>query len=128
MMELRMLRLDYLSCVLTIGSTILVGRRMWHGWLVAGANSLIICYIGMKTSQTGFIPANLFCLAMYAYNVMQWRNQEQKNPSAGLSASHRKAVPQSHRLRKLLRFQTATDDASTRNRNRVHSRRLLRQK
>jgi hypothetical protein len=69
----RMLRLDYISCALTIASTLLVGRRMWQGWLVAGANSLIICWIGMKTTQTGFIPANLFCLAMYAQNIVRWR-------------------------------------------------------
>jgi hypothetical protein len=62
---------------------------------------------------------------MYAYNIMQWRSQEQKNPSARLSASHRRAVPQPRRLRML--FHTAPDDASPRNRDRVLSRRLLRQ-
>ncbi|HUO60138.1 MAG TPA: hypothetical protein VMU24_05675 [Candidatus Acidoferrales bacterium] len=118
-----MFRLDYLSCLLTIGSTVLVGRRLWHGWLVAGANSLIICYIGLKTSQTGFIPANLFCLAMYAYNIMQWRTQEHRNPSGELNASHIEAVPQ-HRLRKLFRLRSAADDTSLRIRDRVHARRL----
>ena len=52
------LRLDYLSCVLTIVSTILVGKKMWRGWLVAGLNSLIICLIGLQTAQFGFVPAN----------------------------------------------------------------------
>jgi nicotinamide riboside transporter PnuC len=70
-----MFRLDYLSCVLTILSTILVGRRKWHGWVVAGVNSLVICFIGYRTAQTGFIPANLFCLAIYGYNVWQWRDE-----------------------------------------------------
>ena len=55
-----MLRLDYLSCVLTVISTILVGRRIWEGWVLAAANSVIICVIAAQTSQTGFIPANLF--------------------------------------------------------------------
>lgn len=73
-----MLRLDYISCVLTIASTLLVGRRMWQGWLVAGANSLVICWIGMRTTQTGFIPANLFCLAIYAYNIARWRGPLRK--------------------------------------------------
>jgi hypothetical protein len=73
-----MLRLDYISCALTIASTLLVGRRMWQGWLVAGANSLIICWIGLKTTQTGFIPANLFCLAMYAQNIVRWRHPIQR--------------------------------------------------
>jgi hypothetical protein len=68
-----MIRLDYLSCLLTVASTVMIGRRLWQGWLVAGANSAVICYIGVRTAQTGFVPANLFCIAMYAYNIAQWR-------------------------------------------------------
>lgn len=71
-----MLRLDYLSCVLTVISTILVGRRCWEGWILAGINSAIICLIGWKTAQLGFIPANLFCLVIYAFNLRSWRKQE----------------------------------------------------
>lgn len=67
-----MFRLDYISCVLTISSTILVGKKRWEGWLVAGVNSTLICVIAVKTSQQGFIPANLFCLVLYAYNIQQW--------------------------------------------------------
>ncbi len=66
-------RLDYISCALTVVSTVMLGRRAWQGWIVAGANSAIICVIAVRTSQTGFIPANLFCLAMYGYNVVKWR-------------------------------------------------------
>lgn len=69
-----MFRLDYISCLLTILSTILVGRRMWQGWIIAGANSMIICLIGFRTTQLGFIPANLFCIAIYVHNIVQWRN------------------------------------------------------
>src|SRR5215472_3147292 len=29
-------RLDYLSCILTISSTILIGKRHWQGWVVCG--------------------------------------------------------------------------------------------
>src|SRR6266568_4213053 len=76
-----MFRLDYISCLLTIASTVLVGRRMWQGWIIAGANSLVICFIGFKTTQLGFIPANLFCLAIYAHNVVQWRNPAPRNDS-----------------------------------------------
>lgn len=68
-----MLRLDYLSCVLTIASTILVGRRCWEGWLLATVNSAIICVIGVKTAQLGFIPANVFCIAMSVVNLRTWR-------------------------------------------------------
>ena len=71
-----LLRLDYLSCALTILSTILVGRRCWEGWVLAAANSLIICIIGLRTAQLGFIPANLFCLVLYALNLRTWRKAE----------------------------------------------------
>jgi nicotinamide riboside transporter PnuC len=66
-------RLDYLSCVLTIVSTILVGRRCWEGWILAAINSVIVCLIGFQTSQFGFIPANLFCIALYGMNLRAWR-------------------------------------------------------
>jgi hypothetical protein len=70
------LRLDCLSCVLTVSSTILVGRRCWEGWVLAAANSLIICVIGLRTAQLGFIPANLFCIVLYAVNLRTWRKAE----------------------------------------------------
>ena len=69
-------RLDCLSCVLTVVSTILVGRRCWEGWVLAAANSLIICVIGLRTAQLGFIPANLFCIVLYAVNLRTWRKAE----------------------------------------------------
>ena len=68
-----MLRLDYLSCVLTITSTILVGRRCWEGWLLATVNSIVMCIIGVRTAQLGFIPANVFCIVMSAINLRSWR-------------------------------------------------------
>jgi hypothetical protein len=66
-------RLDYVSCILTIVSTILIGKRYWGGWLLAGVNSVIICIIGLRTAQFGFIPANLFCIVLYGINVWSWR-------------------------------------------------------
>jgi hypothetical protein len=79
-MKLEMLslvmRLDCLSCVLTIFSTILVGRRCWEGWVLAAANSLIICVIGLRTAQLAFIPANLFCIVLYAVYLRTWRKAE----------------------------------------------------
>jgi len=80
-----LIRLDYISCFLTLGSTILIGKRHWQGWIVAGLNSAVICVIAVQTSQTGFIPANVFCIALYGYNIMQWRNQraeESRNASS----------------------------------------------
>jgi nicotinamide riboside transporter PnuC len=67
------LRLDYLSCVLTVLSTILVGKKYWEGWVIASLNSVIVCVIGLRTSQTGFIPANVFCIVLYAMNLRTWR-------------------------------------------------------
>lgn len=64
-----MLRLDYLSCFLTILSTVLVGKKLWQGWVIAGANSIIICVIGMRTAQFGFLPAILFFIGLYANNL-----------------------------------------------------------
>ena len=66
--------LDYLSCFLTILSTFLVGRRMWQGWVIASANSAIICVIAFRTAQLGFVPANVFCLAIYGYNIAKWKS------------------------------------------------------
>lgn len=71
-----MFRLDYLSCVLTIASTILVGKRHWEGWVLAAINSVLLCVIGFKTAQLGFIPANLFCIVLYAVNLKTWRKAE----------------------------------------------------
>ena len=70
------LKLDYLSCILTIGSTILVGRRCWKGWVVAAINSGLICVIGVRTAQYGFIPANVFCIGLYAANLRAWRKAD----------------------------------------------------
>ena len=72
-----MLRLDYVSCFLTILSTVLVGKKLWQGWIVAGANSIIICVIGMRTAEFGFLPGNLLCIGLYANNLWNWRMKSQ---------------------------------------------------
>lgn len=71
-----MLRLDYLSCILTIASTVLVGRRRWEGWALAAANSVLMCVIGVRTEQSGFIPANVFCMVVSAVNLRAWRRSK----------------------------------------------------
>lgn len=73
---LAVLRLDYLSCVLTVFSTVLVGRKCWEGWALAAINSVILCFIGFRTEQLGFIPANLFCIVLYGVNVHRWRRSQ----------------------------------------------------
>jgi hypothetical protein len=72
-------RLDYLSCCLTVLSTVLVGRKLWSGLVVAGINSVLLCFIGMRTGQTGFIPANLFCIAVYVVSLRSWMREGRKS-------------------------------------------------
>jgi hypothetical protein len=67
-----MFRLDYLSCLLTVLATILVGRKKWTGLVVSGVNSLVFCVIGVHTAQYGFIPANVFCICIYAFHLKSW--------------------------------------------------------
>jgi hypothetical protein len=75
-----MFQLDYLSCFLTIVATILIGKKLWIGLVVSGINSLIVCVIGLHTSQYGFIPANVFCICINAFNLRAWL-RVQKYPS-----------------------------------------------
>jgi hypothetical protein len=75
-----MFQLDYLSCLLTVVATILVGRKIWTGLVVSGVNSLIVCVIGLHTSQYGFIPANVFCICINAFHLRAWL-KVQKDPS-----------------------------------------------
>src|ERR1700747_1859490 len=70
--EVAMFHLDYLSCFLTILATILVGRRSWTGLLLSIVNSMIVCVIAFRTSQFGFIPANLICICVYSFSIRSW--------------------------------------------------------
>lgn len=71
-----MFHLDYVSCTLTVLSTVLVARRRWMGLVVAGINSGLLCLIGLRTAQFGLIPANVFCIAVYAANFRSWLRPE----------------------------------------------------
>lgn len=70
---LQTIRLDYLSCVLTVVATVLIGKKLWQGWVVAAVNSAVVCVIGLRTAQFGFVPANLLCIALYAGNLFNWK-------------------------------------------------------
>ena len=90
---LAMFRLDYLSCFLTILATVLVGRKSWTGLLISIVNSLIVCVIGFRTSQFGFIPANLICICVYAFSIRSWLKKTHKrrirnHPTCGGSVSN----------------------------------------
>jgi hypothetical protein len=67
---------DYLSCFLTVLATILLARKSWTGLLVAIVNSLIVCAIALRTSQLGFIPANLFCICVYGFSMRSWLKKQ----------------------------------------------------
>jgi len=128
-----MLRLDYLSCLLTIASTVLIGRRKWQGWIVAGVNSVIISVIGMRTAQTGFIPANLFCLAIYGYNILQWRGQsrEESSPTVAVSDRLETQAAVTHvprRFARRLGRAFAGNERFSRSSNRIRQRLLPRQR
>lgn len=71
-----MFHLDYFSCFLTVLATILLARKSWVGLFVAIVNSLIVCVIGLQTSQLGFIPANLFCICIYAFSMRAWLKEQ----------------------------------------------------
>lgn len=68
-------------------STILVGRKLWWGLLIAGVNSLIVCVIGIRTDQFGFVPANVFCVIVYAVSIRSWLRERSPQPVAVQEAS-----------------------------------------
>jgi len=127
-----MLRLDYISCFLTILSTLLIGRRKWQGWIVAGVNSIVITMIGIRTAQTGFIPANLFCIAIYAYNILHWRGgSTQGSPAAAMSDTLASQVAPAHIPRRWMRRRErvpAGDERVSRHSDRVRQRSLPHQR
>jgi hypothetical protein len=82
-----MFRLDYLSCLLTVLATILVGRKMWTGLVVSGLNSLIVCVIGLHTAQYGFIPANVFCICINAFSLRAWLKAQKHRPASDTDTS-----------------------------------------
>jgi hypothetical protein len=92
-----MFQLDYLSCFLTIVATILIGKKLWIGLVVSGVNSLIVCVIGLHTSQYGFIPANVFCICINAFNLRAWL-RVQKYPSESTTDESSELVPGCKRI------------------------------
>ena len=95
-----MFHLDYLSCFLTVLATILLARKSWTGLLIAIVNSLIVCAIALRTSQLGFIPANLFCICVYGFSMRSWlkkqthtnRDQAQRQDSGSVADGPRKEL------------------------------------
>ena len=91
-----MLHLDYLSCSLTILATVLVSRKSWTGLLISIVNSMIVCVIGFRTCQFGFIPANLICILVYAFNLRSWVRKSHTHrirPAIGVGTPETTMVP-----------------------------------
>jgi hypothetical protein len=97
-----MLHLDYLSCLLSIFSTVLVVRKLWFGLILSIVNSLIVCAIGIHTLQFGFIPANLFCIGINALSVRSWLKDRPTSPDTGSKALTvlRLAIPRTLRVKR----------------------------
>ncbi len=85
---LHMIRLDYVSCILTVLATVLIGKKLWQGWVVAAVNSAVVCVIGVQTAQFGFVPANLLCIALYTSNLVNWRPKSSSSPANLERESH----------------------------------------
>jgi|ERR1700739_3635984 hypothetical protein len=100
-----MFHLDYLSCFLTVLATILLARKSWIGLLIAIVNSLIVCAIALRTSQVGLIPANLFCICIYAFSMRSWvkestrpnRDRTQPQDSGSVADDHPMSPAMQHR-------------------------------
>ncbi len=71
--------MDYFSCILTLVSTALVGKKRWEGFAVATVNSGLICMLARDAKQWGLIPANIVCMALYARNISKWRKEAKEN-------------------------------------------------
>jgi hypothetical protein len=116
-----MFHLDYLSCFLTVLATILLARKSWIGLFIAIVNSVIVCAIALRTSQLGFIPANLFCICIYAFSMRTWlkertyanRDQAQQQNGDSVADGPRMSPAMQHRTA----ADTATEGAQFSNRN-----------
>jgi hypothetical protein len=86
---LHLLRLDHLSRIPTVLATLLIGKKLWQGWVVAAVHSAIVCVV--RTAQFGFVPANLLCIVRYAGNRSNWR-QKSSHDSSAASASESQVV------------------------------------
>jgi hypothetical protein len=65
-----MFHLDYLSCFLAVLATILLAPKSWIGL------SLLVCAIGLRTSQLGFISTSLFSICVYVFSMRSWLKKQ----------------------------------------------------
>lgn len=74
------MRWDIISAVLTLASMLAIGQRKWQGWGLAFLNSVTVCILAVHVApkQWALIPTNLFCLVIYARNLIKWQLDERR--------------------------------------------------
>lgn len=107
-----MFHLDYLSCFLSVLATILLARKSWIGLLIAILISLIVCAIGMRTFQFGFIPANLFCICVYAISMRSWLKNQTHTSLGHTQPQHNGPVADRPRMATTMHHRSAADTAT----------------
>jgi hypothetical protein len=108
-----MFHLDYLSCFLTVLATILLTRKSWIGLLIAIVNNLIVSAIALRTAQLGFIPANLFCICLYAFSMRSWLKEQTRTNRDHAQPQDSGSVADGPRMRPAIQHGTAASTASS---------------
>ena len=107
-----MCHLDFLSCFLTVLATILLGRKSWVGLLIAIVNSVIVCAIALRTSQLGLIPANLFCICIYAFSMRSWLKEQTYTNRDQARRQDCDSVAGGSRMSPAMQYRTTADTAA----------------
>lgn len=64
--------------VLTSTIYFLAGRKYWWTWLLSIAKSSIALFYFSSTKQWGFVPFDVFLIAMSIRNLYLWRKDDRK--------------------------------------------------
>lgn len=74
------MRWDIISAALTLASMLAIGQKKWQGWGLAFLNSVTVCVLAVHVApkQWALIPTNLFCLVIYARNLIMWQRDESR--------------------------------------------------
>jgi hypothetical protein len=64
--------------LISIAATVLSGRKVWWGWLLAAASCAGWTVYAVATDQLGLAALNGFYVALTLYNARRWRREEQR--------------------------------------------------
>lgn len=56
----------------------MLSKNLCQGRKGAAVDSAVVCVIGVRTAQFGFVPANPLCIALYTSNLVTWRFNRKK--------------------------------------------------